>query len=277
MAGSRPSRSDADGTLTVVQCEWFPDLPPAMETPDPWRRGEENRLETEMRLFGSAVRTAFNQLAGGLTGAARGKPATASATGAVVTEPAVVVEAIADRTAALRLECKQGLQTAFGLNSRYTDDAILKANEVVASQRKLIPMEIAETEAKRERTERKRKANVRKAERFEAAGRKEEAATIRRVIHRQELRLAKLDAERTEYRRHRAEGTIPRVVFGGRHLWRRLYKSVGREHARLRRSGTRPTADACTAGATRARAGTQTRGSGWVRTGAWRCPRPSPT
>ena len=68
MAGSRPSRSDADGTLTVVQCEWFPDLPPAMETPDPWRRGEENRLETEMLLFGSAVRTAFNQLAGGLRG-----------------------------------------------------------------------------------------------------------------------------------------------------------------------------------------------------------------
>ena len=272
MAGSRPGRSDADGTLTVVQCEWFPDLPPAMETPDPWRRGEENRLETEMRLFGSAVRTAFNQLAGGLTRAARGKPTTASTDG---TAPSAgQVEAIADRTASLRLECKRGLRAAFGLNSRYADDAILEANEAVASQRKLIPMEIAETEAKRER---KRKANVRKAERFEAAGRKEEAATIRRVIHRQELRLAKLDAERTEYRRHRAEGTIPRVVFGGRHLWRRLYKSVGREHARLRRSGTRPTADACTAGATRARAGTRTCGSRWVRTGAWRCPRPSPT
>jgi hypothetical protein len=56
-----------------MQCEWFPELPPA--APDPWRRGKENWLERVMRLFGSAVRWAFNRFVGGRTEAARGKPA----------------------------------------------------------------------------------------------------------------------------------------------------------------------------------------------------------
>ena len=45
---------------------------------DPGRRGEETWLETEARLFGAAVRTAFNRLANGLTKAARSTVATLS-------------------------------------------------------------------------------------------------------------------------------------------------------------------------------------------------------
>ena len=231
MAGKRVKGQGADGTLTV-QCEWFPADPPAGEVSDSWRRGDEGWLETEARLFGAAVRTAFNRLAEGLTRAARGKSATTAMDGAAA--PAERVETTTVKGAALRLELKQCLQAAFGLNSRYADDAILKANEVIGSQRALIPVEIAEAEAKRERTERKRKANMRRAERLGAAGRKEEAAAVARAIHGQDLRLAKLDAKLVEYRRHRAEGTIPKVVFGGRRLWRRLCRSTGPEHARLR-------------------------------------------
>ena len=231
MAGKGPRGKDHDGTLTV-QCEWFPAEPPAGGAPDPWRRGQESWLETEARLFGSAVRTAFNHLVEGLTRTARGKASTPAADGTA--KPVEQVEPTADRAAALRLDLKRDLQTTFGLNSRYADDAILKANEVIGSQRALIPVEIAETEAKRERTERKRKANARKAKRLEAAGRKDEAAALARVIHGQDLRLAKLGAKLVEYRRHRAEGTVPKVVFGGRRLWRRLCRSVGPEHARLR-------------------------------------------
>ncbi len=104
------------------------------------------------------------------------------------------------------------------------------------SQRALIPVEITGTEAKRERTERKRKATVRKAERLEAAGHKDEAAAVARAIHGQDLRLARLDARLAEYRRYRADGTIPNVVFGGKRLWRRLCRSTGPEHG----AGTRP-------------------------------------
>ena len=231
MAGKRTKSKEPDGTLTV-QCEWFPGDPPAGRVPDPWRRGQEGWLETEARLFGSAMRTAFNRLTEGLTKAVRTRPIPSPAHG--TTAPADRVETTAAQVATLRLELKQGLQAAFGLNSRYADDAILKANEVISSQRALIPVEIAETEAKRERTARKRKANARKAERLEAAGREDEAAAVARAIHGQDLRLARLDAKLAEYRRHRADGTIPKVVFGGKRLCRRLCRSVGPERARLR-------------------------------------------
>ena len=139
-AGRKPG--EADGTLTVP-CAWFPVEATAARQPDPWRRGEETWLETKARLFGAAVRTVFNRLVEAM---AR-KP-----------EAATTVTTVADRAAALRLEWKQRLQTAFRLNRRSADDAILRANEVIASQRARIPLEIKETEVKRDRTEQKRKA-----------------------------------------------------------------------------------------------------------------------
>jgi IS605 OrfB family transposase len=180
-------------------------------------------VETEARLFGAAVRTAYRRLADGLTRAARATPGLAKA-----------VETVAERASSLRLELKRHLQIAFGLNSRYADDAILGAQEIIASQRARIPVGIAETEAKRLRTERKRKANQRKAERLREAGREAEAAAMEWALHGQQLRLSKLEAKLAIYRRHQAEGTIPAVVFGGRRLWRRLCRSSGAEHRRLR-------------------------------------------
>ena len=59
MAGKRVKGQEADGTLTV-QCEWFPAEPSEESPTDPWRRGDAGWLETEARLFGTAVRTAFN-------------------------------------------------------------------------------------------------------------------------------------------------------------------------------------------------------------------------
>jgi len=227
----RVKDQEADGMLTV-QCEWFPDLPPADSMTDPWQRGVENVLETEMRLFGSAVRWAFNRLVGSLPMAARSKPAAAAADGAAA--PVQRLGTTAEQAAALRLALKRELQATFGLNSRYADDAILKAHEVIVSQRKLIPTEIAQTEAKRERTERKRKANARRLERLRKAGRQAEAAVVEQALRGQQLRLKKLEAKLAVYRRHQAEGTIPAVVFGGRHLWRRLCRSSGAEHRRLR-------------------------------------------
>ena len=133
MAGRRTKGQEAAGTLTV-QCEWFPVAAPAGDMPDSWRRGKASWLETEARLFGSAVRRAFNRLADGLTKRARGKPTTTATEGTAPSAPAERVETSAAQAATLRLELKRGLQTAFGLNSRYADDAILKANEVIGSQ-----------------------------------------------------------------------------------------------------------------------------------------------
>ncbi len=146
-----------------MQCERFPAEPSKERQADPWRRGEETWLETEVRLFGAAMRTAFNRLAEGLTRAARRKASAPPAGGEIAPGQGAAIETTADRAATLRGELKRHLQWAFGLNSRYADDAILKANEVITSQQALIPVEIEETEAKRKRTERKHNASLRKA------------------------------------------------------------------------------------------------------------------
>jgi hypothetical protein len=91
--------------MLTVQCEGFPSGP-AEDRPDPWRRGDEGWVETEARLFGAAVRTAYRRLADGLTRAARATPG-----------PAKVVQTAAERASSLRLELKRHLQTAFGLSS----------------------------------------------------------------------------------------------------------------------------------------------------------------
>lgn len=87
------------GIIYTVQGEYFPDIYPAIRSPE-WHRGDEDSLATEMRLFCACIRWAFNGLLEGRT----------------------------------REELKREGQDLFGLNSRYSDDAILKAKEVVVSQ-----------------------------------------------------------------------------------------------------------------------------------------------
>jgi predicted transposase len=106
-----------DGVKYTVCGEWFPEIYPA------WRnekisRGEENPLATEMRLFCACTRWAFNRLTEGRS----------------------------------RTELKKQGQGLFGLNSRYVDDAVLKAKAIIESQKELLAVEIEETEAKLART-----------------------------------------------------------------------------------------------------------------------------
>ena len=113
----------------TIQSEWFPGNEPEGKDydpgKDPWRKGDESALETELRLFGAATRLAFNRLLAGDS----------------------------------RETLKTTLQGLFGLNSRYSDDAILKAREMISSQAALIPLEIEETKAKLGKTGRKLNAN----------------------------------------------------------------------------------------------------------------------
>ena len=174
------------GQLTV-QTEWFPQMSASFPKSD-LRRGEETPLDTEMRLFGSATRWAFNRLLEGR----------------------------------MRAELKVLGQGVFHLNSRYIDDAILKAQEIIDSQKALIPIEIEETEAKIGKTEKKIKRITAKAKKLEVAGHPEEAGRERRRLPGLEARQKRLRAKLAAYRGHQRDGTIPKVVFGGRRLWRRV-------------------------------------------------------
>jgi predicted transposase len=136
--------------------EFFPEVYPAFRS-GKWSRGEEDTLKTEMRLFCACMRWAFNRL---LEGASRD-------------------------------EIKKLGQELFGLNSRYVDDARLRAQAVLDSQKELLELEIEETENK---------------------------------LHRARKKLGLVMRKLAELETHRENGTIPKVVFGGRKLWKKVCK-----------------------------------------------------
>ena len=97
----RKKRKREKFSLTVCG-EFFPESYPAFRSAR-WARGDEDPLRTEMRLFCACERWAFHRL---LEDASRDK-------------------------------VKKDGQELFGLNSRYVDDARLKAQALIDSQREL--------------------------------------------------------------------------------------------------------------------------------------------
>jgi len=177
-----------DGGIKYTVCgEWFPEAYPALRSKK-WSRGDEDPLGTEMRLFCACERWAFNRLMGGRS----------------------------------REELKQEGQRVFGLNSRYCDDAILKGKAVIESQKKLLVLEIEETEAKLARAKKKlywAEKDLGKAIKANGPAKIEQA---KRTFHGRKARVKKLAAKLAELQEHETDGTIPKVVFGGRSLWRQV-------------------------------------------------------
>jgi len=168
--------------------EFFPEAYPAFRS-QKWSRGEEDPLETEMRLFCACMRWAFNRLLGG----------------------------------ASRNKIKKQGQGLFGLNSRYADDARLKAQGVQDSQKELLELEIEETERKLGRARKKLGQAARKLAKAEGKGADPEAVEkLRLTVKGRNNRVVSLEKKLAELKTHRENGTIPKVVFGGRKLWRRV-------------------------------------------------------
>lgn len=196
----------ADAPVTI-QCVWRP----ASESPDDykpesdrWHRGDESALGTEMRLWGSAERYAFCRLQGGT----------------------------------VRNELKPHLQETFGIDSRYSDDAITHAKAIIGSQRELIPIEIEETEAKLAKTNKKQKADQAKVAKLTKAGNVSEVKRAQAVIAGRAQRVVKLEKKLTEYHEHQANGTIPTVVFGSKKLWHKVCRGrASRDEWRAARQG----------------------------------------
>ena len=85
------------------------------------------------------------------------------------------------------------------LDARYRNDAIMQAQGVIDSQRALLPRYLAEVEAKARRSERKLN---RTKDPLRRAG--------------ISARLEKLERRRQELATHLEQGTIPKIIFGGR-------------------------------------------------------------
>jgi len=179
----------AEGVKYTVCGEWFPEVYPASPS-QKWSRGEENPLGTEMRLFSACERWAFNRLLEGRS----------------------------------REELKRQGQEVFGLNSRYTDDAIMKAGAVIESQKELLALEIEETESKLSRAKKKLRWAEKDLDKAIKANDPAKIEQAKRTLHGRKARVKKLAVKLAELQRHRDGGTIPKIVFGGRSLWRRVSK-----------------------------------------------------
>ncbi|AVX21830.1 hypothetical protein [Carboxydocella thermautotrophica] len=130
-----PKKHEKNKFSITVCGEFFPEIYPTHRS-SKWSRGEEDPLTTEMRLFCACMRWAFNRLLEG----------------------------------ASRHEIKKSGQELFGLNSRYADDARLKAQALLDSQTELLKLENEETEEKLGRARKKLSLAMRKLAKAEEKG-----------------------------------------------------------------------------------------------------------
>jgi IS605 OrfB family transposase len=126
---------------------------------------------------------------------------------------------------ASRDEIKKLGQELFGINSRYADDARLKAQAVLDSQKELLELEIEETKNKLRRTRKKLGIAMRKLAKAEEKGATpEDIEKLHLAVKGRNNRVASLEKKMAELEVHQENGTIPKVVFGGRKLWEKVCK-----------------------------------------------------
>lgn len=175
--------------FNITVCgEFFPETYPVLQSKK-WSRGGEDPLATEMRIFCACQRWAFNRLQEGVS----------------------------------RKEIKKQGQELFGLNSRYVDDARLKAQALLDSQKELLELKIKETTKKLGRAKKKLSQAMRKlakAEKKDAA--LNVIANLRLTVKGRSSRVYSLEKKLLELEAHQKNKTVPRVVFGGRSLWKKV-------------------------------------------------------
>jgi predicted transposase len=185
-----PKKNKKNKFSMTVCGEFFPEIYPAFRSLK-WGRGEEDPLVTEMRLFCACQRWAFNRLLDGVS----------------------------------RDEIKKRGQGLFGLNSRYVDDARLKVQALLDSQKELLELEIEETEKKLGRARKKLGLAMRKLAKAEEKGAGSGVLErLRLAVKGRNARVNSLERKLAESKVYLESGTIPKVVFGGKKFWKRVCK-----------------------------------------------------
>ncbi|QSZ26496.1 IS200/IS605 family element transposase accessory protein TnpB [Aceticella autotrophica] len=178
------------GEISCTVCgEFFPEVYPAFRLKK-WSRGMEDPLKTEMRLFCSCMRWAFNRLQ-------------------------------EDKS---REELKKECQQVFGLNSRCCDDAILKGRAIIESQKELLKLEIEETKTKLSRAKKKLRQAEKTLDKAVEKNDPEKIKNIKHTVHGRKARVKKLSDKLSELFSHQDNDTVPTVVFGGHSLWKKVCK-----------------------------------------------------
>ncbi|QXJ37850.1 hypothetical protein BV455_01113 [Parageobacillus caldoxylosilyticus] len=111
----------------------------------------------------------------------------------------------------------------FRLNKRFAEDAVLLVQSLISSQRELLPMRLEDVQVKIEKTEKK----IDEYQHGRKTPKKVDLPTCLGGLHQ---RLEKLKAKEAELKHHLDQGTIPRVIFGGKqNFYKRLKGKITNE------------------------------------------------
>jgi hypothetical protein len=102
------------------------------------------------------------------------------------------------------------------LNKRYAEDAVMQAQAVLSSQKKVLPVRIEGVQGKIQKTERK----IEEYQKGKKTPKKVPLAICLEGLH---ARLIKLKEKESILLKHQETETIPTVIFGGKkHFYERL-------------------------------------------------------
>lgn len=115
------------------------------------------------------------------------------------------------------------VSTLFHLNKRYSEDAVLQVQEIISSQQKLLPDRITNVQGKI-------KKNEQKIDDYETGKKTPKKVSIEVCLQGLQGRLAKLKQKEMDLVTCQKNGTIPKVIFGGRkNFYQRLKEKMTKE------------------------------------------------
>lgn len=120
----------------------------------------------------------------------------------------------------------------FGLNKRYAEDAVLLAQGLIVSQKELLPLRVGETQTKIQKTEQKLMD-------YQTGKKTPKKVSLEVCINGLTQRLEKLQTKEKGLSKHIENGTIPKVIFGGRkNFYKRMEGEMSKEGWKELRSNT---------------------------------------
>lgn len=124
------------------------------------------------------------------------------------------------------------VQLKFRLNKRYTEDAVLQAQTIITSQMELLSIRIEDVQGKVKKTKQK-------IDDYTNGKKRPKKVPLEICLAGLNARLVKLQGKEKELVSHLENGTIPKVIFGGRkNFFNRMKNKISKEEWKEHRSNT---------------------------------------
>ncbi|MFK4997892.1 transposase [Bacillus sp. N9] len=127
-------------------------------------------------------------------------------------------------------ELIKSMNAQFDLNKRYAEDAVLLAQSTIDSQKELLPLRLEETQIKIQKTERK-------IDDYQTGKKTPKKVSTEVCLQGLDARLDGLQKKKQIFS-HQENGTIPKVIFGGKKLLLSNERKLSKEEWKEIRSNT---------------------------------------